>query len=92
MARKSEMTFLVILARMRTFSHELGHLAQVRIQDGRAIQLDLDRGTLHGYLLVVPLARGAQVAAVGRDHAIGRTMVLASIKPGILGMFGIEYL
>ena len=71
---------------------ELSHLAQVRIQDGRAIQLDLDRGTLHGYLLVVPLARGAQVAAMGRDHAIGGTMVLAGIEPGILWVFRIEYL
>ena len=67
--------------------HELGDLAQVAVEDERAVQLDLDLRAVDGDFLEVPFADGALIAARGGDHAVGRAVGLARVNLLAGGLF-----
>ena len=69
-----------IFAGVGRVGHELLDLAQIGVEDDRAVQLDLDLRSLDGHFLEVPLADRAQIAACGGDHAVGRAVRLASVE------------
>src|SRR5262249_50983141 len=72
------------LARVRRVGHELLDVGEVRIEDHRAVELDLDLRALDGDLLEVPLAHRPEVAALRGDHAIGRAVRLARVDPPLI--------
>src|SRR5437870_2247141 len=61
--REAEMSARAILAGMRLVLHQLGHLADVGVDDPAAVQLDDDGRAADGDFHEVPLTGRAQVAA-----------------------------
>src|SRR5262249_1505011 len=55
-------------------------------------EFHIDGRALNGHLLEVPFADGPQIVAVGRDHAVGRAVVLPRIQAGVSWRRVVQYL
>src|SRR5690606_14074219 len=92
MTRETKVAAGAILARMIAVTHQILHLAQVRIQNRVAIQFSANARTLHRHLLVIPLSHRAQVTALRGSHTVSRTVELPRIEIRILCAFVVQHL
>src|SRR5689334_12500507 len=80
MPRKAEMSGLPVLARMRMIRKILIYLAEVCVENRRAVQIDFDRRSLHGYFLKIPFAYRPQEPSLRRGHSVSGTVRLTWIE------------
>src|SRR2546422_3401814 len=80
MAGNSKVARAPVLAWVRMIRQKGGYVAQVRIENGRAVEFDLDRRSLHRDLFEVPLPSRPQITVVCANHPIGGAIHLPRVK------------
>src|SRR5258706_16210930 len=68
---KTEMAGGAISAGMRIVGHEVSDFTQVRVEDGRPVQLHFNSGTFDSDLLIIPLADWPLEAPMSWHQAVG---------------------
>src|SRR5262245_56021384 len=76
----TEISACPIFPRMRAVAHVLRHRAYVSVNDDRAVQFDLDFGTLDRHFLEVPFPDRPQESAMRRHDAINGTVELPRVE------------
>ena len=79
-----------IFSGVRSVAHIFGDFGDISSEDEVAIEFDANVGAIDGDFLEVPCASGSEEAAFGCGDAIDGAVVLAGVKFGVVGVFGVE--
>ena len=84
---ESEEAGCPLLAWMRRVRHVFRHGGKIAVENHVAVQLNLYFAAVDSDFLKVPRFGWALETPSGRNHAVGRTVILARIQFGVVRVF-----